>query len=84
MKKEKIKSLPVITEFIDYFVSRAKRVLQLKKADFHHASIDAHPDRGTIWVWMHGSDEIVGYAQFYFDGHCFNKKDNRLDKEDEK
>ncbi len=82
MKQEKkIKPLPAVKELIDYLVRRAKKVLKLKNADFHHVSIDLHPERGTIWVWMHGSDEIVAYAQFTLDGRCFNTNDNRLDEE---
>lgn len=83
MKKEKIKPLPFIQEFINYIVLRAMRVLKLKIADFDHASIDVHPDRGTIWVWFHNSDKVVGRAQFYFDGRCFDKLDCRLDENGE-
>jgi len=77
MKKGKIKALPFIQEFINYILLRAMRVLRLKLADFDHASIDVHPDRGTIWVWIHGKEEIIARAQFYFDGRCFSKVDNR-------
>ena len=81
MKKEKVKLLPVIKDFVTYIVPRAKRVLRLKSADFDHMSIDVHPRDGTIWVWVHGKDEIIGRAQFRFDGQCYSKVDNRNDEE---
>lgn len=84
MKKEKkIKTLPFVKKFYVYFERRARRVLKLKRADYDHSSIDIHPDRGTVWVWLHGPAMIVGRAQFNFDGRCYDKLDCRLE-EDEK
>lgn len=79
MKKAKIKTLPFIKEFADYFVRRARRVLKLKlkNGDYDHMGMDVHPDDGTIWVWVYGPKEIVGRAQFNFDGRCYHKVDNR-------
>ena len=81
MKKEKIKPLPVVKKFVGYIVRRAQRVLGLKNADFDHASIDVLPDRGTIWVWFHNPDKVIGRVQLYFDGRCYDKLDNRLDED---
>jgi len=76
MKKEKVKPLPMVTVFIDYFVRRAKRVLGLTNADFKTVSIDVHPERGTIWVWFHVPESVLARAQFYFDGQCYTKWHN--------
>ena len=85
MKKgKKIKTLSFIKEFYIYFEHRARRVLKLKRADYDHLSIDVHPDRGTVWVWLHNPDKIVGRAQFKFDGRCYDKLDCRLDEENNK
>ena len=73
MKKEKIKPLPCIKAFTNYIMHRGKKVLKLKNEDFDHASIDVHPDSKTIWVWFHGSEKIIGRAQFNFDGSCYDK-----------
>lgn len=81
MKKEKIKPLSFVTELFVYFERRARRVLQLRKADYDHVSIDVHPDRGTIWVWLHNPASIVGRAQFTFDGRCHDKQDCRVEEE---
>jgi hypothetical protein len=81
MKKEKIKTLFFVLPFSTYFERRARRVLQLKKADYDHVSIDVHPDRGTIWVWLHNPESIVGRAQFKFDGRCYDKLDCRVEEE---
>ena len=77
MKEEKIKSLPFVKKLSVYFLRRAKRVLKLKSSEFNIVSIDIHPERGTIWVWFHTSERVIGRAQFNFDGRCYHKLDNR-------
>ena len=77
MKEEEIKPLLFVEEFSDYFVKRARRVLKLKNSEFKTASIDVHPERGTIWVWFHTTEKVIGRAQFNFDGRCYQKLDNR-------
>lgn len=77
MKKRKIKPLPVVKEFTDYFLRRTQRVLKMKASDMHHTSIDVHPEEKTIWVWVHGKEAIIARAQFTFDGRCYSKTDNR-------
>jgi len=77
MKEEKIKSLPFVKKLSVYFLRRAKRVLKLKSSEFNIVSIDIHPERGTIWVWFHTSERVIGRAQFNFDGQCYHKLDNR-------
>ena len=78
MKEKRIKPLPIVKTFIDYFVHRGKRVLKLKDADFETASIDVHPERGTIWVWFHGSKRIIARVYFTFDGHFVEMLDYRI------
>ena len=73
MNKEKTKPLPVVKAFTDYFVHRAKRVLGLTNADFATVSIDAHPERRTVWVWFHVPERVIARAQFYFNGQCYEK-----------
>lgn len=76
MKKEEIKSLFIVKEFTDYFVRRAKKVLKVKNSEIETTGIDVHPERGTIWVWFHCKHNLIR-AQFYFDGQCFDKYDDR-------
>jgi len=76
MKKGKIKPLPFVKEFSDYFVRKARRVLGVKGSEIEKSSVEIHPERGTIWVWLHCKDDLVR-AQFYFDGQCYHKYDNR-------
>ncbi len=77
MKEEKIKPLPIIKSFIDYFLRRGKKVLGLRNAHFDHFSIDIHPDRGTVWVWFHSSRKIIARAWFTFDGRSIEAMDYR-------
>jgi len=77
MKKTKIKPLPVIKTFTAYIVGRGKRALGLKNAEFDHVSIDVDPKRGTIWVWFHAPERVVGRVQLYFNGRCYHKLDWR-------
>ena len=77
MKEEKIKSLPFVKKLSDYFVRRARRVLKLRVSEFETASVDLHPERGTIWVWFHTTEKVIGRAQFNFDGRCYHKLDCR-------
>lgn len=77
MKKEKIKSLPIIEDFIIYIVRRAKRVLKIKDSEFKSISIDVHPERGTIWVWFHMPEKVIARVQFYVDGRCYEKSEYR-------
>lgn len=79
MKKEQIKALPLVNDFINYFSRRAKRVLKIKNSEFRNLSIDIDPDpkRMTIWVWFYISEKVIARVQFYFNGRCFKKTDYR-------
>lgn len=77
MKRGKIKQLPCVEEFTNYIIRRAKRVLKIKDKEFNTLSIDVHPDRGTIWVWFHIPEQVIGRVQFYVDGRCYEKSDYR-------
>jgi len=77
MKEEKIKSLPLVKEFSNYFVRRGKRVLGLKKSEYDYTSIDI-TGSGKIWVWFFGSERVIAWTQFYQDGRFFCRVDNRL------
>ena len=72
MKEEKIKPLPCVKEFIDYFTQKAKRVLKLKNRDFDTVHIDyfSCTSPGTICVWFHRrlGARIVGRISFTPDG----------------
>ena len=69
MKKEKIKPLPAVKAFTDYFIRKAKRSLRLKKADFDRVNID-YTSRGTIWVWFFKDKKnvLVGKVVYNVDG----------------
>ena len=77
MKKEKIKSLPVVKAFTDYIVRRGKRALKLKNADFDSIHIDLFDD--SICVWFHSESRkgIVGKVNFTLNGKQVDKLDNR-------
>ena len=77
MKKQKIKPLPVVKEFANYIVTRAKRVLKISNKEFETVSIDVHPERRTIWVWFHNLEKVIARAQFYCNGQCYEKIDYR-------
>lgn len=77
MKKQKIKALPVVKEFANYIIGRAKRVLKISNEEFETVSIDVHPECGTIWVWFHYPTMVIGRVQFYFNGRCYEKTDYR-------
>ena len=79
MEKEIIKPLSFVKELSAYFLRRAKRVLKVRKSEIKTSSIEVHLERGTIWVWLHCKDGLIR-AQFYFDGHCYSKYDDREEK----
>ncbi len=72
MSEEKIKPLPFVKEFADYFIQRAKRVLKLKNKDFDTIHIDYYncTNPETIMVWFHRKslERIVGSVNFTLDG----------------
>lgn len=73
MKKEKIKPLPFVKEFVGYFVRRAKRALKLKNSEFKTLSMDVSPHRGNVWVWFYDEHKVIARTQFHFDGQCYDK-----------
>ncbi len=82
MKKEKIKALPVVKAYADYFVCRAKRILKLKNSEFEAIHIDLH-DFLSIDVWFFLETKIVARVLFALDGQQKDKDsiiDNRIHK----
>jgi len=70
MKKQKNKPLPVVKEFADYFIRRARRVLKMKVADYDSVHIEYWDDTGKVWVWFHSSARkgIVARVDFHING----------------
>ena len=81
MKEEKIKALPFVKEFSEYFIQKAKRALKLRNKDFDTVHIDYYSctNPGTIYVWFHRESKkgIVGKVSFTFDGKQTDKTDNK-------
>ena len=50
-----------------YFIRKAKKTLQLKKADYDKVGID-YTTRDTIWVWVYKGDKISVSCVFNCDG----------------
>lgn len=71
MKKQKIKPLPIVKAFSDYWIRRGKKVLKIKKGQYKTVTVD-YTTRGFVYVWFHGEDEIVGNATFTLDGKRFS------------
>jgi len=67
MRKTPIKHLPVVKNFAEYFTRKARVALKLKRADFKSVSID-YSSRGTIYVYFHSKDKVVGSISFYVNG----------------
>jgi len=69
MKEEKIKPLPFVKEFSDYFVNRAKRILKLRNVEFDNINIDFWDHLKEIWIWFFKDGlGIIARAQFTIDG----------------
>lgn len=77
MKKDKIKPLPIVKAYADYFVRRAKRILKLKESDYNNINIDFYGRSGMICVWIHGKDSIIARVEFESDGKIRDKYDYR-------
>jgi len=75
VKKEKIKPLPFVKEFSDYFFRRAKKILKLKNSEFKSFSVELWNTGKNIWVWFYGENSvIVARVTFTTDG----KKDGEV------
>ncbi len=73
MKKEKIKPLPMVKTYTDYWIRRARRVLKVKKGQYKNANVE-YTTRGFVYVWFHGEENIVANATFTLDGKHFYGK----------
>lgn len=71
MKEEKIKPLPIVKAYADYWIKRGKKVLKIKKGQYKKVNVD-YTSRGFVYVWFHGEDEIVANATFTLDGKRFS------------
>lgn len=67
MKKPKIKPLPIVKAYTDYWLRRARKILKVKKGQYKSVSVD-YTTRGFVYVWFHGSDEVVAHTTFTLDG----------------
>jgi hypothetical protein len=74
MKKEKIKSLPIVKSYADYFLARAKRILKLKNSEFESVHVDL-VDLRSIDVWFFYKTNVVARIQFTPDGQIKDKED---------
>ena len=69
MKEEKIKPLPIVKEFSNYFLRRAKKILKLKKSGFESFSVELWNTGKNVWVWFYGENSvIVARVTFTTDG----------------
>ena len=72
MKKEKkIKPLPIVKAYTDYWIRRSQRVLKVKKGQYKTVTVD-YSTRGMVYVWFHGEEEILAHATFTVDGKRFS------------
>ncbi len=67
MKKEKIKPLPVVKAYADYWIRRARKVLKVKKGEYKSVNVD-YTTRGFVYVWFHREHDVVAHATFTLDG----------------
>lgn len=67
MKKEKIKALPIVKAYADYWIRRGERVLKVKKSQCKAVTVD-YSSRGFVYVWFHGEDAIIAHTSFTLDG----------------
>jgi len=67
MRKTPIENLPIVKHFAEYFTRKARIALGLKKADYKSVSID-YSSRGTVYVYFHGKEKVVGSNGFWANG----------------
>lgn len=77
MKEDKIKALPVVKAYSDYFVRRAKRIFKLKNKEFEIVHVDLF-DLKYVEVWFFAETKIVAHAKFMSNGRLIDTMDNRL------
>ena len=77
MKEEKIKPLPVVKAYTNYFTRRAKRMLKLRNSEFDGIHIDFH-DSNSIDVWFFIKTDIIAHVSFTPDGRIGDKDDIRI------
>ncbi len=59
MKEEKIKPLPIVKEFSNYFFRKAKKILGLKNAGFKSFSVELWNTGKNVWVWFYGENSVI-------------------------
>ncbi len=67
MKQKPIKNLSIVKHFAEYFTRKARIALGLKRKDYKTVSID-YSSRGSVYVYFHGEDKVVGSKAFWADG----------------
>lgn len=76
MKKEKIKALPVVIKYVEYFVRRAKRVLGLTNSEYNEYHVDLINSE-DVEVWFFKKTGIVAQVKFTADGRKKDTMDRR-------
>jgi len=79
MKKQKIKALPVVKAFRNYFINRAKRVLKLTKKEYDSFHIDYMHGPDAVEIWFFHETGIVAWVTFTHDG-CTKSIDDKRKK----
>jgi len=78
-KRSKIKPVRELKEFVEYFIQRAKRVLELTKKEYDSFHIDLI-DLKSIEVWFFNDTRIVAMVKFIADGRKIETDDKREGK----
>ncbi len=76
MKKEKIKALPVVIKYVEYFVRRAKRVLSLTNSEYNECHIDLI-NLDDVEVWFFKKSGVVARVKFTTGGRKKDTMDRR-------
>ena len=58
MKKDKVKPLPVVKAFSEYFIRKAKKDLGIKRGYYKTASVE-YTMRGFVYVWFFPPTDIT-------------------------
>ncbi|TES93482.1 MAG: hypothetical protein E3J87_02255, partial [Candidatus Cloacimonadota bacterium] len=81
MKKEKIKPLFIVKAYARYFIRRARKVLNMKIAEYDSLHVDLH-DLDSVGVWFFCKTDVIAHVQFNVDGRV-KDKDDIIDKRKE-
>ena len=77
MEKEKIKPLPVVRVYAQYWLRRARRVLKLRKSEYDCFHIDYMHTDNNVDVWFFCETDVIAWAIFNHNGHKISVGDKR-------